>query len=309
MEKLEIAKYVLCKFYVVMDQNGIVYDMILRQWALKASKYWITWFKREKGDLQTMVTNFVNSVKSYIETCGAEDMYNADESEFNSDLASDHIKLQKRKSYRMHSAICGISSTGKLIPPVVILTPNTKVDLSSGKLISEIFKMWFTEQYLSRVPGATPTTVLLNSWGGHCLANLQISVPADKPTTLLTISKKTIELAQPLDMYDFRVWKRFVKPFSDKVLFENIHINLHQGNIVIKLLFLVRHLPSVKYRHLFLYSRYKSGYIEDKPDKFDHPVTFAFDNNGIQYMDSIFVQSTFIRRAHCAQYLCFQHFF
>lgn len=166
--------------------------------------------------------------------------------------------------------------------------------------------------YLARVPAGLQTTLLLDSWGGHCPATLQTSVPVDKPTILLTIPKKTTGLAQPLDVYGFRVWKGFVKRFSDLVLLHNIDINLHHRNMIIKLQSLVHNqLSSARYRNLFLYSWYKSGYIESRPGEFVHPVTYAFSFHDERMLPtcSICGKPAFIRCARCSQYFCFQHFF
>lgn len=157
---LEIAKHVLCKFSAAMDQNGIVHDVDLRQWALeanaivqlegfKASKSWITQFKKyngitsrkitkfvgrtygqEKEDLQTIATNFVNSVKPYIETCGAENVYNADESGFNLELHSGRTLTYKGAK----AVACTVQSVGSTTHSYTILP----IISAAGKLISPV---------------------------------------------------------------------------------------------------------------------------------------------------------------------------
>jgi len=42
-------------------------------------------------------------------------------------------------------------------------------------------------------------------------------------------------MIQPLDVYGFRIWKNFVRTFSDRVLLLNYDINLHLRNNIIKL--------------------------------------------------------------------------
>lgn len=160
---LEIAEHVLCKFSAAMDKNAIVHDIDLRQWALeanavielenfKASKTWILQFKRnnaitsrkitkfvgrtygqEKENLQAVATDFVNSVKPYIEACGAENVYNADESGFNLELHSGRTLSyvgSKAVACTVHSVSATthsytilpiISAAGKLVSPLLIV--------------------------------------------------------------------------------------------------------------------------------------------------------------------------------------------
>ncbi|KYN15187.1 hypothetical protein ALC57_12597, partial [Trachymyrmex cornetzi] len=60
----------------------------------------------------------------------------------------------------------------------------------------------------------------------------------DKDIRILTIPKRT-GMVQPLDVYEFmaaiRLWKNFVKTFSDRVMLLNYNINLHLRNNIIKL--------------------------------------------------------------------------
>lgn len=166
--------------------------------------------------------------------------------------------------------------------------------------------------YFHRISRGTQTTLLLDSWGGHCPAKLQEYIPADKPTNILTIPKRTTGMVQPLDVYGFRVWKAFVKTFSDQILLQNVDTDLHQRNNIIKLQSLVHNqLASQKYRDLFLYSWYKSGYIDTKPSHFIHPVKYAFSHYDEVTLPlcSICGKPAFIKCAHCNSYFCFQHFF
>lgn len=86
----------------------------------------------------------------------------------------------------------------------------------SGKLTGEHFQSWFTNVFLP-VSGSF-SVLLLDSWTGHCPARLQEFTPSqDKDVRILTIPKKTTGMIQPLDVYGFRIWKNFVRTFSDRV--------------------------------------------------------------------------------------------
>lgn len=157
---LEIAEHVLCKFSAAMDNNRIVHDVDIRRWALeanaivklenfKASEHWIAQFKnsnriisrkitkfvgrtygQEKENLETVATNFINSVKPYIELCGAENVYNADESGFNLELHSG-----RTLGYRGSKDIaCSVQSTSSTTHSYTILP----IISAAGKLISPL---------------------------------------------------------------------------------------------------------------------------------------------------------------------------
>jgi len=52
---------------------------------------------------------------------------------------------------------------------------------------------------------------------------------------LLIIPKGFTGKIQPLDVYEFRIWKNFAKRFSNIVLLLESNINLHEWNNIIKL--------------------------------------------------------------------------
>ena len=74
---------------------------------------------------------------------------------------------------------------------------------------------------------------------------------------------------QPLNVYEFRTWKNYVRHFSDSVILLDYDLNLHIRNNIIKLQSLVHNqLSSPSYHSLFKYSWFKSGYIAEKPGEF-----------------------------------------
>lgn len=113
-------------------------------------------------------------------------------------------------------------------------------------------------------------------------------------------------------MYGFRVWKGYVRKFSDQIILDNYNIDLHARNNIIKLQSLVHNqLSSPKYTNLFAYSWYKSGYVDTKPEHFEHPVTFAFATFQDQYSVrcSVCGERARIRCSWCNEAFCFKHFF
>ena len=82
---------------------------------------------------------------------------------------------------------------------------------------------------------------------------------------------------QPLDVFGFRIWKNFVRHFSDSVTLMNSDVNLHSRNNIIKLQSLVRNqLNSSRYINIFKQGWFKSNYIDKKPENSDNPVEFGF---------------------------------
>ena len=68
-------------------------------------------------------------------------------------------------------------------------------------------------------------------------------------------------------MFGFRIWKYFVRHFSDSVISTNSDVNLHLRNNIIKIQSLVHNqlfLP--RYINIFKQGWFKSNYIGKKPE-------------------------------------------
>lgn len=176
-------------------------------------------------------------------------------------------------------------------------------------LIPEHFQTWLTEVYFPTV-GST-SILLLDSWSGHCPVVAADNTPSDKKLILHKIPTGLTGKIQPLDVYGFRIWKNFVRHFSDSVILMNYDINLHLRNNIIKLQSLVHNqLSSPRYINMFKYSWFKSGYTVQKPEPFDNPVEFSFGESckshcEIQGCKNIAI----IRCSWCKKSLCFKHFY
>jgi hypothetical protein len=91
----------------------------------------------------------------------------------------------------------------------------------SGKLTSHHFEIWLREVYF---PNVGPKSVLLlDSWTGHCPDVIARNRPENaEDIVFLTIPAGTTGQRQPLDVYDFRLWKNFVKHLHTQVLVTKI---------------------------------------------------------------------------------------
>lgn len=294
-----------------------------------------------KEELQIVCQEFISTVKSWIDVFGIQNIYNADESGFNLEIHSGRTLAKKGEktietviqslSAMTHSytIMPTISANGQLQSPLYLVLKEASGDFGprveetlfrpaniyiaaskSGKLNTQLFQSWFTNVFLST--SGSFGVLLLDSWTGHCPAKLQELIPPDKDIRILTIPKKTTGMIQPLDVYGFRIWKNFVRIFSDRVILFNYDINLHLRNNIIKLQSLTHiQLSSPRFHNLFKYAWFKSGYIEERPSQFQNPVDFCFSGKDIQTVPrcSICGAPAIIRCAWCKKYLCMQHFF
>jgi len=298
--------------------------------------------QRDKEQLQIACQEFIATVKSNINLFELDNIYNADESGFNLELHSgrtlttqgvktvESIAQSLSATTHSYTIMPIISASGQLKSPLYLVLkeasgnfgPRVEESLfrpanvyiaasKSGKLTTQHFQSWFTNVFVP-VTGSF-SVLLLDSWSGHCPASLQEFIPKkDKDIRILTIPKKTTEMIQPLDVYGFRLWKNFVRTFSDRVMLLNYDINLHLRNNIIKLQSLTHiQLSSPRFHNLFKYAWYKSGYIEERPPQFETPVDFCFNGKDIQEIPhcSICGAPAVIRCSWCKQYFCMQHFF
>ena len=68
--------------------------------------------------------------------------------------------------------------------------------------------------------------IFINSWSGHCPTIVEGATPSDKIINFKIIPTGTTGKIQTLDVFGFRVWKNYVRHFSDSVILMNYDINL-----------------------------------------------------------------------------------
>ncbi|XP_046143462.1 uncharacterized protein LOC123988246 [Osmia bicornis bicornis] len=288
--------------------------------------------------LKVKATDFVNEVNPLITRYGDENMYNSDQSGFQLEIHSGRtlaVKSQKKvecvvqsvpsttHSYTIQPTI---TADGRLLSPLFMVLQeangqfgpivqktlfkptNVYVTASkSGKLTSAHFKIWLEEVFFPNTK--TTSVLLLDSWSGHCEQDIHNAKPTGKEIIIKMIPKGTTGRIQPLDVYGFRVWKNYVRRFSDDVLLHDYDVNLHLRNNIIKLQSLVHNqLSSPRYKNLFQYAWYKSGYTEKKSGDFVNPVDFAFEEN-TQMKCALCDEIPIIRCSWCKKAFCLKHFF
>ena len=99
-----------------------------------------------------------------------------------------------------------------------------------------------------------------------------------------------------------------LKDFLDIVLLLEscfTNINLHERNNIIKSL-IHNQLSSPRYHKLFKYSWFKSGYTNERSEKFENPVEFSFDKNSTMCDIEDY---TAVRCSCCKKSICLKYFF
>lgn len=287
--------------------------------------------------LKIEADNFVEKVRTEISLVGVENVFNSDQSGFNLEMHTGRtlsFKGQKKietliqstnsmtHSYTIQPII---SANGSLLSPLLIILqekdgkfgPRVELNLfrpdnvlvlasNSGKMTTNLVKEWFTNVYL---PNCNDNSVLLlDSWSGQNSRTFETMDKLSKNIKILTIPAGTTGMIQPLDVFGFRIWKNFIKHFSDLVILYKYDVNLHLRNNVIKLQSLIHNqLSSPRFIHLFKYSWYKSGYLPEKPLQFDNPVDYCFKH--CEAICALCDNIAVIKCAWCANCLCIEEFF
>ncbi|XP_076547717.1 uncharacterized protein LOC143306005 [Osmia lignaria lignaria] len=187
-----------------------------------------------------------------------------------------------------------ISASGKLLSPLFAVLKETSGEFgprvqqtmfkptnilatasTSGKLTNEHFKIWLKEVYYPNIN--EKTALLLDSWSGNCSHSIVEATLENKELVAFTIPAGITKYLQPLDVYGFRVWKNFVRRFSDTVILLHYEINLHTRDNILKLQSLAHNqFSSPRFENFIKYSWYKSGYVPSRPPHFENPVEFCY---------------------------------
>ncbi|XP_070528539.1 uncharacterized protein [Cardiocondyla obscurior] len=256
-DQVDLPEFKASKWWIWKFKN--VHRIVSRK--IKTFKTRVTLESIE--NVRDIAESFVSNVKSSISVIGVE-FYNADESGFNLEIHSGRT-LAKIGIKTVEATVQSVSATthsytimpiisasGSLLSPLYLVLkestgtfgPRVKEFLfrlvniyihasKSGKLTSEHFKTWFSEVYLPST--GRKSMLLLDSWTGHCPSQLQQLIPKEKEVQFATILKKTTGMIQLLDVFGFRIWKNFVRTFSNNVIFQERDVNLHSRNEIIKL--------------------------------------------------------------------------
>lgn len=290
---------------------------------------------RDKTLLESQ--EFVSKIKSELLEVGAKNIYNTDQSGFNLETHAGRTLSFKGESKieclaqslnsLTHSYTIQpfISADGDLKSPLLIVMqetdgkfgPNVEKTLyradnivafatKSGKLTSELAVKWFSDVFLPNV--GNESILCLDSWSGQTEKHFEKIDKGTKKVKVFTIPAGTTGYIQPLDVYTFRPWKNFLRQFSDLIILYNYDVNLHLRNNVLKIQSLIHNqFSSPRFKNLFKYAWWKSGYISEKPEKCQTPAEFCL--RGCEAYCQICNDMAIMQCAWCKKSLCIQHFF
>lgn len=175
----------------------------------------------------------------------------------------------------------------------------------SGKVEAPILREW-TEKCLS--PAVTDKACLIvDSFATHRIDDI-FSVPG-KQIRIKILPPGSTSLIQPLDVLIFRQWKMFVKNFAERVLLDEIDIDLHDRNVIIKLHTIIHNqLRAPLFQPLISNAWARAAYPVEKT--FYNTFTDSiFDETGSFCGSSTCRKGSFILCAHCRTHLCLEHLF
>jgi hypothetical protein len=175
----------------------------------------------------------------------------------------------------------------------------------SGKLDKSIMKTWVTE-CLDKVTDQK-MVLLLDSWSGQQDQALYESVPRCKR---LQIPPKTTASVQPLDRYFFRQYKIVRRAIHERILIDDLDIDLKSRDNVLKMHSLIfDKFQSDSFRPMLRYSWFACGYTDERAGRFENARELLFCQIDEECHEDMCDQSTFIRCSHCKKHLCFEHFY
>lgn len=194
---------------------------------------------------------------------------------------------------------------GPIVQQNLLRPPNVFLSCSrSGKVGASILLDW-TRNCSAPFIGEK-ACLIIDSYSQHRYAEL-LSVPGKRIEIKIILPGAT-PLIQPLDVFFFRRWKSFTEKFFDRVLLDNLPIDLHNRNTVIKI-----HAPihnqffSPRFEKMMKYAWKKSGFLVEI-EAFDHPDHLIFDTL-LESCSLDDCNSSFIQCSWCQKHFCLPHFF
>lgn len=217
-----------------------------------------------------------------------------------------------------------ISMAGKLLPKLMIVLqekdgkfgprvyesllkpPNCFITCSrSGKVELPILRNWTINCLVPYI--GDQACLIVNSYSSH--RDREVFQVQGKEIQVKINPPGATPILQPLDVFFFRQWKSFSKKFTDRVLLDNLPIQLHNRNNIIKLHALIHNQFSPpKFEAMIKFASKKSGFPVEV-EMFDHPDNVIFDT----LLESCGIDdcnlSSFIQCSWCGKHFCVKHFF
>ena len=298
--------------------------------------------KRQAEDKETIrasADQFVADVRIRLPQYEASEVINTDQSGIQLELHSTRILSYKGEEVTTES-VRSISATthsytvqptivfdGYLLSPLYLGLKESKGHLSenirwhlfkesnvvitcssSGKLTTSLVEYWRDHVFLPSLGKHEKLLLISDCWGGQTdVKGLCDRIPG---CIRLEIPKKTTDQIQPLDVFFNRQMKVILPRLYDRVLLDELDINMSERNNIIRLMSLTHNQLSAKVLHpMIQYAWYASGYTDKHPGSFKTvgEVCFSFDASicAVSSCDA----APFICCSWCDKPLCFNHFF
>ena len=138
---------------------------------------------------------------------------------------------------------------------------------SSGKLTTSLVEYWRDHVLLPSLGHHKKFLLISDCWGGQTYGKgLYDHIPG---CTRLEIPKKRTDQIQPLDVFFNRQMKVIPRRLYDRVLLDELDINISERNNIIRLMSLTHNQLSAEvFRPMIQYAWYASGYIDNHPGSF-----------------------------------------
>lgn len=178
--------------------------------------------------------------------------------------------------------LCLKEPTGRMSDNIrshLFKTSNVVITCSiSGKLTTSLVEYWRDHVLLPSLGKHQKFLLISDCWGGQTYGKgLYDHI---RGRTRREIPKKTTDRIQPLDVFYNRQMKLIPRRSSDRVLLDEIDINMSERNNVIRLMSLTHNQLFAKVFHSMIrYAWYASGYTDHHPGSFKTVVgvCFSFD--------------------------------
>uniref|UniRef100_A0A7I5E8U8 HTH CENPB-type domain-containing protein n=1 Tax=Haemonchus contortus TaxID=6289 RepID=A0A7I5E8U8_HAECO len=130
-------------------------------------------------------------------------------------------------------------------------------------------------------PSSPPLTVLLvDSWAGFAdHTNVLSEVAEDKELRLMTIPPGATALCQPLDVYFFRLFKRYIRRPTTTWRFT-------RDNVLKIVSQTYRQFCAPVFRPCLAYAWVAAGYVDDHPGPFSTPSDYAFNGGDVKLQEA-----------------------